>query len=793
MLTPTVIAPGPTNALDAWEAKNDRDRRRTLGAIWTPEGLAAWMAQWVTAHGPGELLDPAAGGGALLAACPTPTARVACEREASLHDALVERIPGLELHGDFWDLDPSRRFHAITMNPPYIRASQIENRAAIHAHIRALGGPKLPMGTNLAVLFFMGCWLRLAPGGRLICLMPTQFLQSPGAIPVRRYLLEACAATAIVDLDDTGLFGADVRTTACLVLAERRADPPRELTFARHPGVSPFPAWDTFLRTAKTLAHADIDVEFMWRPDCRRRTATRPTQLLDAIAEVRSGTSTGADNFFLISHTEAAAARIEDAVMYCIPHLNDLPGRWAVPEQAPDASCATDKRVWLVDIGTEPTSAQRVYLDGGKAQELHETATARSRQQWWRQRNLGACDLMIGALRRNDYRVRVKVDAKGTPRPIDWASMSHRIRLRDEFRDLAGVLTAWLISDQGQRALRELEHHAGAGLYVLRTRALRQVSVPRLQDATPSWRADVERRLAALMRADVADDELGRARALRQINELMKMLDPYVDAARPGVARPSCRSLARGIRAERRAPSHDVHVGKRFVRSRSWRACSVCPARTAAMHAPPTSSGRALRCRQADPLTPSTTNPAASGTFDPASTSISGPCSAAWRIKRRTEGVASAYPTRRQSARSAIRDEASVSQASGSRSADHSARSCTRDPLRMTGLSGSEAGSDTPHRTGSTAIPAAFPRGMLRTAFLAYRTRAVDRRHAIAASTTVSHTPSDSSSQGLSSARARVPPTVRQRVNGRADARGKATILERDPGQCGSVRRALGA
>lgn len=502
--------------LAGWENRRSRDERRAQGAIWTPDHLAAWMAEWVGESGPEEVLDPAAGAGALLAPFQGGPRLVACERDQELRAVLRARFPEAQVGEDFWRLDPQRRFGAIVANPPYIGHAQIDGKRELHARLVERTGVRLPLSSNLAVLFYLDCWSRLAERGRMMFLMPTEFMQTRSGADFKRFLVDHGALSAVVDLEDEGLFGAGVVSTACLALAAKPGT--RRIRFARHDGRAPHPPWAELLGGARALGREQVDPERRWRPE-RHGSGAADSRPLSDLVLIEPGVITGRNGYFLLSHPEAVRRGIAGSVRYCLIRPHQLEGEWFHDDAEVARISEGPERRFLVAIGRSPDALERAYLDEGEATGVNETPTARGRDPWWAQHSGPPCDFAIGNFRRSDYRLTIRTSG-GVPAPMDWAVVPNRITLRPEHRDLVWVLAAYLLSASGQAALRVQERHAGSGLYTLRSGALKTVRVPHLERTSPQWRAQLEQAFAELAAADLAGHPGARAEAKALIDAL---------------------------------------------------------------------------------------------------------------------------------------------------------------------------------------------------------------------------------------------------------------------------------
>jgi len=472
------------------------------------------MAEWIAEIDPGTVLDPGAGCGHLLA--PFTSARLtAAEIDADLREVLSLRLPGAEIVDDFWAISDEKRFEAIIANPPYVSHAQIPNKHEIHEHIERTLGLRLPRTTNLAPLFYAQCWNLLAEGGRMIFLMPTEFMQTKSGVAFKRFLVEQDAAQVIVDLTDGKLFGDQVVSTAALVLAEKRRPKEPGITFLQHKGRAPFPPWPDFVAGGKFIAKGDLRVERRWRSHQRTPNGEGRSQRLDELCVIKPGHVTGNNGFFLVSWGEATEHGLEQEVRYCLIRPHQLPTPYFhTPEQIEQLK-NTDQRRWLLEIGAEPSAAARAYLDRAEEQGVHLRPTQKAREPWWRQDVAPPWDFVISNFRRRDYLLMAYTTERQLVSPAPFAAVPNLVYLREEHRELVEVLFAWLISASGQQALRGNERHAGNGLYTIRSGALKEVRVPLLQQSPRSWRDEIVAALRGLKAASLSgsEDALSRAKA----------------------------------------------------------------------------------------------------------------------------------------------------------------------------------------------------------------------------------------------------------------------------------------
>ncbi len=456
------------------------------------------MASWVAEISPVSVLDPAAGAGALLAQVDGNVERLqAAEPDPVLRRVLRERFPRLELLSDARDYLNGERFPAVTMNPPFIAHSRLADKALWHELV-AERGLDLPRTSNLAVIMMLLFARSLEPAGRLAALVPTEVLQTAGAGPARQALLSS-GLRSVADLEDRGLFGSTVASTACLLLFEEGYDGPVSFGAGTPESLQDWPAFEG---RARRIDRQGLDPSARWRPpDPVRRSTPGSLGLipLSDLVSVRPGTITGSNAFFLVSREEAERAGLTEYLRHCLVRPHQLPTPFVHPVHAAEAATDRSRRHWLLVIPPEPSDSAMRHLEehGG---EVRLRATARARSPWWSQEKPSQMHLAVGNFRRGDYLVCGFWDQGLVP--VTWAAIPNRLALPEGEQHLLSPLHALLCSARGQSCLRANERHAGSGLYTLRSGALKQVMVPDLR-RLPDWR------LAQI--ADLNDQRLGYA------------------------------------------------------------------------------------------------------------------------------------------------------------------------------------------------------------------------------------------------------------------------------------------
>jgi adenine-specific DNA methylase len=198
--------------------KANESAQKLRGGYYTPPDVARFLARWVTARGPGRVLEPSCGDGVLLEATLSEFRSAAgnsgsvlgCEiqeQEAAVARARLLQsgaAPGSRvLACEFleWSLaHPSERFDGAIGNPPFIRYQYLDAALQERAQrLYELHGLPFTKHTNAWGPFVIAALAHLRPGGRLAMVVPTELLHVLHAHAVRRFLLERCARVLIVD------------------------------------------------------------------------------------------------------------------------------------------------------------------------------------------------------------------------------------------------------------------------------------------------------------------------------------------------------------------------------------------------------------------------------------------------------------------------------------------------------------------------------------------------------------------------------------------------------------------
>ncbi len=286
--------------------------RRSRGRHFTAPAVAALMARYALPRAGARVLDPACGGGALLAAARARAAAtlvgVDADGEAIDHCRGAFGDPVRLVEQDFLALEPAdlgAPFDALLANPPYLRQERIppERKAALkdrfRDHLTVPGAGRL----DLLGYFLLHLSRFLRPGGRLAFLSSAAWLTSGYGRAIRMFLAREYRVDHVVESVAEPWFS-EARTRPVLVLASRGPTPSHRAAFTRleRPldGGSIGPG--RFVPTARLADGAPWGSHLRTPPvldEFERALGAALVPMTDRV-QARFGVKTGADRLFVL-------------------------------------------------------------------------------------------------------------------------------------------------------------------------------------------------------------------------------------------------------------------------------------------------------------------------------------------------------------------------------------------------------------------------------------------------------------------------------------------------------------
>lgn len=365
------------------------------GGYYTPQPIARFVANWVSAAGP-RVLEPSCGDGAILRELASVLGRDGltavelipeeAQKASAATGVPVETADFFEWFGEI----KRGSFDSVAGNPPYIRFGSWEESSREPALALMRGEGLRPTRlTNAWVPFVVASVLAVRPGGRIALVLPAELLQVGYAASLRSYLVDQCSNVTVVSFQQLVFPG--ILQEVVLLLAER-GEGPAEIRTVEVPDGAHL---DQFHVTTVPAARAHLHESEKWTKyylDARAISLLRTVRTdgrlipLERFAEVDVGVVTGRNSFFCLTEADAKERKVRPFTIPLVARSMQLPAL-SFTEADLAAQTRTDARTRLLalqsDVQLERQKDLAIYLAEGEADGVHEGYKCRIRRNWW--------------------------------------------------------------------------------------------------------------------------------------------------------------------------------------------------------------------------------------------------------------------------------------------------------------------------------------------------------------------------------------------------------------------------
>lgn len=385
------------------EALHTAERRKELGAFYTPPEMAAKLIDWAIRDPHDRIIDPSFGGFVflerakerLLALGDNPSElrglvygvdrdeealRVAREEEGLGDVSLV--------HSDFFLVEPDDlpRFTANLGNPPYVRYQSWDaDGSRAHEIAEGLGFKLTKLASIWAPFILHGCRF-LEVGGRLGQVLPAELLHAQYARPVLEYLTQSFREVTVAVFEERVFPGA-LEEVVLLFADGYLQGPARGIGIVSCRDLNDL---DLAQIDGKGRGYLDPQIALVRLLPTRtqrlyeRLAADKRVRTLGDIAKVDIGAVTGANDFFIRTREDIRRRRLPARLFQTIvSKATDVPGARLTANDVEDLAERGRKTELLVMNGKTPTKALAKLLAEGEELGLPSRYKCRIRTPWW--------------------------------------------------------------------------------------------------------------------------------------------------------------------------------------------------------------------------------------------------------------------------------------------------------------------------------------------------------------------------------------------------------------------------
>ena len=389
--------------------KENQTAQKLRGGYYTPPDIAAYLAKWVSAIKPRNVLEPSCGDGAFIQALAPYSEGLSisafeidqAEAKKAWIRANEQSFSKVDIRiEDFleWSLsqilEGYEGYDAVVGNPPFIRYQFLPKNFQTHSErIFSALECKFTKHTNAWVPFILASVSLMRPGGRLAMVVPSEIVHVMHAQSLRSYLGKECRRLVIIDPQELWFEG--TLQGAVILMAEKAAEGEhREGLVIRSVSGREFLHNDPETMFNSGVAINGKTVSGKWTNALLSRNAMSLLNTLDEeknfsrfddVAEVAVGIVTGANKFFLVPDETVERFDLSDWAHPMFGRSDHCPGILYNEEQHLQNARAGKPTnfLWFEDEEVEDHPGAKSYIESGESGNLHKRYKCRIRENWY--------------------------------------------------------------------------------------------------------------------------------------------------------------------------------------------------------------------------------------------------------------------------------------------------------------------------------------------------------------------------------------------------------------------------
>jgi len=445
-------------------------KRKELGAYYTPVDLAQYLAGWAIVSPKTAILEPSVGRGALVAALVDRLDAkkggmvVGCEIDEETFLAAKTRFEGRPvtlLNTDFLQLSSAtiKPVDAVVANPPFTRNHQLAT--FVRQKLKKDSGFRdiITGAPGLWVYFLLSSLSFLRLGGRVAFVAPAAVAFADYATPLLRVLRDRFQTVAVASINERVAWEGAAQERASLVLAAGF-------------GLGPAPE---IQRLALSLSTGETSVVAAHK----RWATTASVIVLGELARIEIGVVTGANAWFVLDETHAAANDLpQTALVPILSRARQVRGIEITTAEA-RGMAKTGERTLLFrpEVSGPRGGPIRRYLAKILKAKRRRVLWFSKRNPWWKVQLGRSCDAILTYM--NNAGPRIALTEPG----LRCTNTLHRLCFTDRDPVHARSVSASMLTTFTQVAAERIGRVYGGGVLKFELKDAR--SLPLLLPATP--------------------------------------------------------------------------------------------------------------------------------------------------------------------------------------------------------------------------------------------------------------------------------------------------------------------
>jgi adenine-specific DNA-methyltransferase len=383
--------------------------RKTFGQFFTHPKVADFMVRWVANSKNRHVHDPGFGLGAFHDAA----SRYGVEFTASEIDPKVLNYwrnahpnSRIDISREDYLLCWGKTFGNIVCNPPYMRFQKFKNRdLAFHRFEEELG-IRLSGYTNSASAFLIKSLSELEPSGKLAYIMPLEFLNTGYGTLIKERLIDGAHLDAIISLDCEKDVFPDSITSVGIILYDSSSRFSNVRFFTAHSieslnsvlGESPVSEvpYSKLNPSDKWLAYFEGDSISV---------SNEKSVTLDYYGRFTRGIATGANEFFVLSPSDAEKLELEDSELTRIITKSSQIQKPFFTDDDHSDLVNSDEPTLLFSPNGRYSEKARDYIRTGEQRGFHQRFLTKSRTPWYKTESRVPSPLLLGVFTRGKFKI----------------------------------------------------------------------------------------------------------------------------------------------------------------------------------------------------------------------------------------------------------------------------------------------------------------------------------------------------------------------------------------------------